>query len=57
MIVPIRPPLSGISAQRYLAHARTLGRTSLEDEPQRRRLYATRSTGAAPSRHWTKRAG
>jgi hypothetical protein len=38
MIVPIRPPLSGISAQRYLALARTLGQTPLEDEPQRRRL-------------------
>lgn len=38
MIVPIRPPLSGVSAQRYLALARTLGQAPLEDEPQRKRL-------------------
>ncbi len=38
MIVPIRPPLSGVSAQRYLALARTLGQAALEDEPQRQRL-------------------
>lgn len=35
MIVPIHPPLDGATAERFLALARSLGRTTTENEPER----------------------